>query len=207
MPLAIPLAKLFKIWKVDKKCYAKYYKAHRTICEVFKRNDDPINKTICNHINGNIFDNRAMNLEWVTPSENALHAHKSGLSPNTRKIEQRSADGKVIAIHDDYTKCAIAVGLSYPTIRRIVKGLKSRVTTDTFHLLWSGLDCHLDLHNRELQLWRHYTFRQRLIARARLVGCYIHIVDEHYTSRTCTACGHLNAKNTKKSKTHSTNKK
>ena len=53
---------------------------------------------------------------------------------------------------------------------------------------------------QELQLWRHYTFRQRLIARAKLVGCHIHIVDEHYTSRTCTACGYLNAKDTKKSK-------
>ena len=53
---------------------------------------------------------------------------------------------------------------------------------------------------QELQLWRHFTFRQRLIARAKLVGCNIHVVTEEYTSRTCTSCGYLNKKCQKKDK-------
>ena len=113
----------------------KYYKAHRIICEVFSPNDDPERKTICNHINGNMHDNRADNLEWVTPSENASHAHRNGLCPNTRKIEQRNAIGNLIATHDSLTDCAIAVKISTPTIRRIIRGFKSKCTSDTFHLV------------------------------------------------------------------------
>lgn len=113
----------------------KYCKAHRVVASVFCPNDDPERKTICNHINGNMHDNRSANLEWVTPSENASHAHKSGLCPNTRKVEQRNANGQVIAIHDSIVGCAATLKISAPTLRKLIRGLKSKVTSDTFHLL------------------------------------------------------------------------
>ena len=46
---------------------------------------------------------------------------------------------------------------------------------------------------RAMLTWAHYRFRQRLIAKAReYSGCWIKIVDEAYTSKTCGRCGHLN---------------
>jgi hypothetical protein len=113
----------------------KYYKAHRIICEVFSPNDDPERKTICNHKDGNKHNNKASNLEWVTPSENSSHAHRTGLCSNTRKVEQRDKNGSIIAIHDSIKNCAAAVKICDPTIRKIIGGYKSKVTNDTYHLL------------------------------------------------------------------------
>lgn len=39
----------------------------------------PSDRHVPNHINGIPCDNRMENLEWVTPSENALHAYRTGL--------------------------------------------------------------------------------------------------------------------------------
>jgi hypothetical protein len=50
---------------------------HRIIALVFVENID--SKPEVNHINGNKFDNRPENLEWVTSSENKIHALATGL--------------------------------------------------------------------------------------------------------------------------------
>lgn len=53
------------------KCYA-----HRLVAEAFLENPD--NKPEVNHKNRDKADNSAANLEWVTRSENMIHAHATG---------------------------------------------------------------------------------------------------------------------------------
>jgi hypothetical protein len=54
------------------------YYIHRIVAEVFLCNCFELLEV--NHIDGNKANNRVDNLEWCTRSENAKHAHKSGLN-------------------------------------------------------------------------------------------------------------------------------
>lgn len=58
---------------------------HRLVASAFIPNDMDLPQV--NHIDGNKTNNHATNLEWVTSSENNLHAHKVGLSKSKRGIE------------------------------------------------------------------------------------------------------------------------
>lgn len=52
------------------------FRVHRLVAEAFLTPDPA--RLLVNHINGNKSDNRAENLEWVTPQENTDHAMRSG---------------------------------------------------------------------------------------------------------------------------------
>jgi hypothetical protein len=65
----------FAVFQIGNK--TKNFAVHRLVAIHFI--DNPQNKYAVNHINGIKTDNNFGNLEWVTKSENELHARKNGL--------------------------------------------------------------------------------------------------------------------------------
>lgn len=61
--------------------------AHRLVAEYYLEKGQQ--SQIVNHKNGNKLDNRVENLEWVTYSENSIHAYVQGLrKPNKNTLEK-----------------------------------------------------------------------------------------------------------------------
>lgn len=86
----------------------KDFKIHRAVAETFIPNPD--NKPQVNHIDGNKQNNTIENLEWVTASENMLHAYANNLwdSNNIKGMKNPNAkltNEDIIFIRTNYTYC------------------------------------------------------------------------------------------------------
>lgn len=93
---------------IDKKPKIKYI--HRLLAENYIENKQ--NKPCVNHINGIKTDNRLINLEWVTYSENNKHAFDNNLKkPSVIKSRFKSVivtslDGFIIGVFENIRSCA-----------------------------------------------------------------------------------------------------
>lgn len=91
---------------------------HRLLAQAFIPNPDPDNKILVNHIDGVKFHDSLENLEWVTPSENCLHAYKNGLSKVQYEVlrnNSKSALEKSNEVRRHPVKC-IENGTVYPSV-------------------------------------------------------------------------------------------
>lgn len=91
----------------------KGIRVHRIVAKSFIPNPD--NKPQVNHKDGNHFNNDISNLEWVTGSENCLHAYRvlgrekmtGAKNPKSRKIV-RVEDGKIFeSLSDAVRECKL----------------------------------------------------------------------------------------------------
>ena len=117
----------------SEECYA--LNIHRLVALEFIYNDDPDLKVEVNHKDGDKSNNTVNNLEWVTPSENTIHAFKTGLKQPRRKYSEDS-------IHK---VCKLLVN-NYP-IEDIVK--KTKVSSDVIkdvilHKSWLTISSNYD---------------------------------------------------------------
>ena len=79
------------LWK-DNKGHRFYI--HRLLATIYIPNPD--NKPEVNHINSNRQDFALTNLEWVTSSENSLHAYKTGFASQAKRRKLVETDYKTI---------------------------------------------------------------------------------------------------------------
>lgn len=95
----------------------KRVSVHRVVASAFLDADS--HRAHINHKNGNKADNRAENLEWVTPSENALHAIQLGLYRPNRMMtpEQKRKAISMRAAGLSFKQISESIGCSISTAR------------------------------------------------------------------------------------------
>lgn len=70
--------------------HAKGFKIHRLVAEAFI-GPAPGPEYQINHKDGNKANNKASNLEWVTPAENTSHAYRTGLVPPQSEVRKKAS--------------------------------------------------------------------------------------------------------------------
>ena len=87
--------------------YSLYFKGkqyilytHRAVAEYFVKNDNPDEKTIVHHLDGNKLNNNYLNLQWVSPSEHNETIKKDG-QLNIKREKQK----KIVSL-EKYGKIA-----------------------------------------------------------------------------------------------------
>jgi hypothetical protein len=123
----------------DKK--TKRFLVHRLVALAFIPNLE--NKPQVNHINGIKTDNRVENLEWVTSSENQLHAFSIGLRSATgcKNNSSKLTENEVMEIFNDkrpYNQIMADFKISIPTISDIKRGYSWTHITKMPNLKKSG---------------------------------------------------------------------
>lgn len=117
----------YNMVRLYNKGWARDYLIHRLVADAFVPN--PNDKPIVNHKDGIKLNNYWLNLEYVTDSENQLHAIRMGLKivkqkehhPNSKLLESEIDKIRNMSYNGiTYKEIAKQFGIHYSTVCRIV---------------------------------------------------------------------------------------
>lgn len=113
-----------RVCLVDADGKRNYMSVHRIVMMTFR--GENTEKVQVNHINGIKDDNRLENLEWVTQSENMLHAYALGLEKpcdnGLKKSIQVIKCGKIVGCYESIRSMCRELNLDRRSVRRTILG-------------------------------------------------------------------------------------
>jgi len=124
----------------------KTFKIHRLVAELFLEKEE--DKCVINHIDGNKLNNSVKNLEWVTHSQNLVHAYntnlrkaciykKDGQHVKAKRVAQCDlSTKKVIKEFDSVKEASDITGLLKDKIAKVSRGERNH----TGGYFWKYLD-------------------------------------------------------------------
>lgn len=105
---------------------------HRLVAETFLPIPEMELKTQVNHIDGDKRNNHVSNLEWVTPSENSIHAFKTGLKVARGRPVRIIETGD---IYDSIAYCARSINGIQGNVSLCLAGSRKKHRGFTFEYL------------------------------------------------------------------------
>lgn len=105
-----------RLWKNG---VVKTIGVHRLVAQAFIPNPNKLVEI--NHIDGNKLNNVATNLEWVTHSENMIHAYNNGFR-KTKKVMQLK-NGMLIKTFLNINRASLETGIEYASIYWCANGV------------------------------------------------------------------------------------
>ena len=112
-------------------------KIHKLVAKHFIPNID--NKPFINHIDGIKTNNNVSNLEWVTPSENTLHARRTGLHKSDGdKAVNQIKDGIIINTFKSISEASRVTGINRSNINQCCLKHKRYKTAGGYEWEYAG---------------------------------------------------------------------
>jgi len=113
----------------------KRFLVHRLVAESFLPKQD--GQTVVNHKDGNKENNKTSNLEWVTPSQNAIHAIDNNLYKRSKRgkcpsleIKEKIKSMAGLPIN----RIAVTLGLNRKSVQRVINKEKGFTTNEPIFL-------------------------------------------------------------------------
>lgn len=112
----------------------KQYSLHRLVAKTFLPNLE--NKSFVNHKDGNKLNAKLSNLEWVTESENSIHAYETQLNNNTKPVIQFDIEMKKINEFNSINEASRKLKINPTTIGAVCNLRENNKTAGGFRFMF-----------------------------------------------------------------------